>query len=338
MAIPRDLFVGDGTARINGVLAREGPEGLVRRVEAVLGLPIDYYAVIDLGIFQEVVDALGGVEVNVPERMYYRDVAGGLTIDFQPGPQVLNGEEASEFIRYRQFARGDIDRLDNVKRLAYAMLARLKELHVRAVGAVPELASTFFDQVETNASFALVRRMLPRLGELEIRSATLPTLEVERDGAQGLVADPLAVERFLADTFGGTPRAVREPPERTLVISDRSGREGLGGWYRDRLVAMGVPAERIEVREGSYEPSGTRVLATADAWTDSDFYAELLGTGKQQVERLEPYAGRTVEMELVLGGDAFVRTPMGAAQARGARPVVPLPQEEADAALVPEEP
>jgi hypothetical protein len=43
-------------------------------------------------------------------------------------------------------------------------------------------------------------------------------------------------------------------------------------------------------------------------------------------------------MELVLGGDAFVRTPMGAAQARGARPVVPVPQEEADAALVPEEP
>jgi hypothetical protein len=251
---------------------------------------------------------------------------------------VLDGEEASEFIRYRQFARGDIDRLDNVKRLAYAMLARLKELHVRAVGAVPELASTFFDEVETNASFALVRRMLPRLGELEIRSATLPTLEVERDGAQGLVADPLAVERFLADTFGGTPRAVREPPERTLVISDRSGRDGLGSWYRDRLVAMGVPAERIEVRQGSYEPSGTRVLATADAWTEADYYAELLGTGKQQVERLEPYAGRTIEMELVLGGDAFVRTPMGAAQTRGARPVVPVPQEGADAALVPEEP
>jgi hypothetical protein len=251
---------------------------------------------------------------------------------------VLTGEEASEFIRYRQFARGDIDRLDNVKRLAYAMLARLKELHVRAVGAVPELASSFFEQVETNASVALVRRTVPRLGDLEIRSATLPTLEVERDGAQGLVADPVAVERFLADTFGGTARAIREPPERTLVIADRSGREGLGAWYRDRLVAMGVPAERIVVRPGSYEPSGTRVLATADAWTEADFYAELLGTGKQQVERLEPYSGRTVEMELVLGGDAFALTPMAAAQARGARPVVPDPQEGADAALALEEP
>jgi LCP family protein required for cell wall assembly len=338
VAIPRDLFVGSGTGRINGVLAREGPEGLVQRVEAILGLPIDYYAIIDLGIFQGLVDALGGVEVNVPERMYYRDVAGGLTIDFQPGPQLLDGQAASEFIRYRQFRRGDIDRLDNVKRLAYAMLAKLKQLNVRAVSVVPDLASTFFEQVETNASPALVRRMLPRLGDLEIRSATLPTLEVERDGAQGLIADAAEVQAFLADTFGGTARAFHEAPERTLLISDRSGQEGLGDWYLRRLVALGVPEERIVLREGSFEPSGTRVLATADAWTEADYYAELFGTGKQQVESLPPYGGRAVEMELVLGGDAFAMTPMGAAQARDARPLVPTPEPDTDAALPPEEP
>ena len=338
VAIPRDLFVGSGTHRINGVLAREGPEGLVQRVEAILGLPIDYYAVIDLGIFQGLVDALGGVEVNVPERMYYRDVAGGLTIDFQPGPQLLDGQAASEFIRYRQFRRGDIDRLDNVKRLAYAMLAKLKQLDVRAVSVVPDLVSTFFEQVETNASPALVRRMLPRLGDLRIRSATLPTLEVERDGSQGLIADAAQVQAFLADTFGGTARVFHEAPEGTLLISDRSGQEGLGAWYRQRLVALGVPEERIVLREGSFEPGGTRVLATTDAWTEADYYAELLGTGKQQVENLPSYGGRVVTMELVLGADAFAMSPMGAAQARDARPRVPAPEPDTDAALPPEEP
>ena len=338
IAIPRDLFVGDGTRRINGVLAREGPDGLVQRVESLGGLPIDYYAVIDLTIFQGLLDALGGVEVNVPERMYYRDVAGGLTIDFQPGPQRLDGQAASEFIRYRQFTRGDIDRLDNVKRLAYAMLARLKELNVRAVSAVPELVTTFFDQVETNASPALVRRMLPRLADVEIRSATLPTLEIERDGAIGLIVDPQQVRSFLADTFGGSTRAVSEPPAGTLLISDRSGRDGLGDWYAGRLVALGVPEERIVVRDGSFDPSGTRVLATARSWTDADYYADLLGTGKQQVEHLQPFRGRTVDMELVLGGDAFAMTPMGAAQARDLPPVVPDPASVSDAALVPQEP
>lgn len=338
IAIPRDVFVGEGTRRINGVLAREGTEGLVQRVEALVGLPIDYYAVIDLDIFQSLVDALGGVEVNVPERMYYRDVAGGLTIDFQPGPQRLDGKAASEFIRYRQFTRGDIDRLDNVKRLAYAMLARVKELNVRAVSAVPDLVSTFFEQVETNASPALVRRMLPRLADVEIRSATLPTVEIERDGAIGLVVEPLEVQAFLADTFGGAARAVSEPPAGTLLISDRSGREGLGDWYAQRLVSLGVPEDRIVVRDGSFDPSGTRVLATSRSWTDADYYAGLLGTGKQQVEHLAPFRGRAVDMELVLGGDAFAMTPMGAAQARDLPPVVPVPDSVSDAALVSQEP
>ena len=93
IAIPRDLFVGDGTSRINGVFYREGPDGLARRVESILGLPIDYHAIIDIDIFQNLVDALGGVEVYVPERMYYRDNAANLTIDLQEGLQVLDGEQ-----------------------------------------------------------------------------------------------------------------------------------------------------------------------------------------------------------------------------------------------------
>lgn len=313
VAIPRDLFVGEGAHRINAVLTREGAEGLVQRVESLVDLPIDYYAIIDLQIFQNVVDVLGGVEVNVPERMYYRDVAGGLTIDFQPGPQLMDGEEASEFIRYRQFRRGDIDRLDNVKRLAYAMLARVKELNVRAVGAIPDLVSTFFDDVETNATPALVRRLLPRVAELEIRSATLPTREAVRGEASGLVTDARAVQAFIASTFGGTARAFDDAPDATLLISDRSGEPGLGEWYRDRLLGLGVPPERVLVRADGFDPSGTRIVAVGDAWADADYYAELLGTGKQQVDHLDPYRGEAVQMELVLGADALGVAPAAAA-------------------------
>ncbi len=342
VAIPRDLFVGDGTNRINGTLAREGPEGLMRRVEAAVGLPVDDYAILDLAIFQELVDALGGVEVNVPTRMYYRDVAGGLTIDLQPGPQRLDGQEASEFVRYRQFLRGDIDRLDNVKRLAYAMLARVKELQFRTAFALPELLRTYVERVETSVSPALVGRIAPRLGDLEIRSATLPTLEVERDGALGLVADPVAVRRFLAETYGGTAPPVAEPPDVPLRIVDASGREGLGAWYRDRLVAFGVPADRITLTEGPLDPSGTRVLATADHWRDAGFYADLLGVGTQQVDRLAPLNGVRPGIELVLAGDAFAMTPMGRASVPAAAPSVPaapgVPAAAGDAALVPLEP
>ena len=335
IAIPRDLFVGPGTRRINGALAREGPEGLMQRVEAAVGLPVDDYVIIDLTIFQSLVDALGGVEVNVPERMYYRDVAGGLTIDLQPGPQTLDGQAASEFLRYRQFIRGDIDRLDNVKRLAYAMLARVKELNVRTVGLLPDLLTTYLEQVETSVRPTLAARLLPRIADLEIRSATLPTLEVEREGAMGLVADPVEVRAFLASTFGGTAPTFDAAPERTLLIRNRSGDATLGAWYRDRLVAMGAPEDRILVLDGSYDPSGTRVLATAASWSDADYYASLLGTGKQQVESLGWRDGVRIDIELVLGGDAFTKTPMGTA---ALHPILMPDPTANDAALIPLEP
>ena len=306
IAIPRDLFIDEGTRKINGAFYREGADGLARRVESILGLPIDYYAIIDIDIFQNMVDQLGGVEVVVPERMYYRDNAANLTIDLQPGLQVLDGKQASDFIRYRQFRRGDIQRLDNVKSLAYAMLDRVRSLNVRAVTVLPGLADTFFEDVQTNASPALVRQVLPRVPGLTIQSATLPTVEVERQGAQGLEVDEAQVDAFLASTFGGTPRAFAGAPEANLLITNRSGIEGLEEWYRSRLMGYGVPEERIQVRSAPVDPSPTRLLATIPHWQDADWYASLLHTGKQQIDQLSPYQRSQVDLELVLGDDAMV--------------------------------
>lgn len=306
IAIPRDLFLGSGTRRINSVYFREGPEGLARRVEEILGLPIDYHAIIDLDIFENLVDALGGVEVYVPERMYYRDNAAGLLIDLQEGLQVLDGKQASGFVRYRQFRRGDIQRLDNVKTLAYAMLERIRSLNVRAVALLPELVDTYFADVETNASASLVRQILPHVSSLRIQSATLPTREVTRDDAQGLAVDEDQIEAFLATTFGGKPRAFAGAPEANLLITNRSGIEGLENWYRDRLMGYGVPEDRIQIRTGPIDPSPTRLLATIPHWQDADFYTSLLHTGKQQIDHLSPFDRSQVDLELVLGDDALI--------------------------------
>lgn len=307
IAIPRDLYLEAWQARINTRYAVHGADGLRRAVEDVLGLPVDYYAIINLDIFKNVVDALGGVEVNVPTRMYYRDVAGGLTIDLQPGAQVLDGKGAADFVRYRMTPRGDYDRLDRVKTLAYAMLARVRELHVLAVTRLPELVDTFFGDVETNASPALVRELLPRIGRLRIQAATLPTVESETDSRQFL--DRVQVETFLAATFGGTARAFAETPDTVLHVLDRSGRDDLGERYRERLVGMGVPEERIVVTTSSLDPTPTRVVAVPSHWEDADYYTDLLGLGKQTIDRLPSVQGRAIGVQLVLGEDAAVPGP-----------------------------
>src|SRR5690606_3922866 len=277
------------------------------RVEAILGVPVDYYAIVNIDIFKSLVDALGGVTIDVPYRMYHRDNAAGLLIDFQPGPQHLDGEAASKFIRYRNTLRGDIDRIDNVKRLAFAMLQRLKEMNVRAVTLVPSLVETFLEDVETNASPALVRQLAARIPNLRLSAtATVPVHEVE---GRGYVRyDPAEVHSFIAETFGGVARDFSAPPELGLLVTDRSGVPGLGQVYVDALVAAGVPEELVTLREEpGTEPGPTRLLATLDAWSDADYYAELLHASKLQVDRMDPYRGPSVRPELVLGADAAER-------------------------------
>jgi anionic cell wall polymer biosynthesis LytR-Cps2A-Psr (LCP) family protein len=76
-------------------------------VEALLpGVKIDRVVVLDFNAFAGMVDMVGGVELNVPRRMYYKDEAGGLYIDLKPGRQVLDGSSAVGFVRYR---KGDDD-------------------------------------------------------------------------------------------------------------------------------------------------------------------------------------------------------------------------------------
>ena len=302
IAIPRDLYLEAWQTRINAMYYYQGAEGLRRTVSEVLGLPVDYHAIVDLEIFEHVVDALGGVEVNVPYRMRYVDVAGGLDIDLFPGPQILDGQRAADFVRYRETVRGDYDRIDRVKTLAYAMLRRVRDLNLRAVTLLPELIETALADVETNASPALVRELLPRLARLQLQAATLPTFEEE--GTSRLHADPREVESFLAATFGGTARSWSEPPDVVLQVIDRSGREGLGEAYVERLVAMGIPEAQLVATTASADPAGSRLIAIADHWSDADYFAELLGVGKQQIDRLPFVAGRAVGLQLVLGQDA----------------------------------
>ena len=290
----------------------ERADNLRRAVSELLDLPIDYYAIINIDIFERLVDDVGGVELEVPERMYYEDQAAGLKIDLQPGLQHLTGEQAAGFVRYRKLLRGDIDRIDNIKTLAYALLNRLQTLNVRALATLPALFETYFDEVETNLSPALVKQLLPRLGELRLEAATLPTQDVARS-PKFVRAVPSEVEGFLAELFGGSARPVVETPDLGVMLSNRSGLPGLAPRVKAQLVEMGVPAAQIQVRQGGSDPV-TRVVTTHAGLSAAPFYADLFGVGWQQVDRLaldEP-------IEIVLGSDA--QHFYAVAQAGGGRP------------------
>ena len=273
-------------------------DALRKAVSTLLDLPIDYYAVVNIDIFEKLVDAVGGVTLEVPAQMYYVDQAGGLTIDLQPGLQHLDGEQAAGFVRYRKLLRGDIDRIDNIKTLAYALLGRLQALNVRALGTVPKLLETFFAEVDTNISVGALSQLGLRLSDLQLEAVTLPTQDVE--GSKRFVRTvPSEVEVFLAGLFGGQARKVTETPRTTLMLSNRSGVPGLAERVKAELVRLGLPAARIHVRRDARDPV-SRVITTHAGVAAAPFYADLFSVGWQQVDRLT----LDEDIEIVLGQDA----------------------------------
>jgi LCP family protein required for cell wall assembly len=312
--LPRDVYLPNWETKINAMYFYQGAEGLKRTVEEIVGVPIDYYAIINLDIFKELVDELGGVEVNIPYRMYHRDAAAGLLIDFQPGPAILNGEDAAGFVRYRDTPRGDIDRIDNLKTLAAAMLKKLRDLNVAAATKIPGLVDAFFVNVETNATPALIKQLIPYISRIQLQAATIPTYTLEAR-PNDLFYDVEDVEMFMAQTFGGEARDFILPPNVKLLVTNRSEVEGLAEQYRQRLIAMGLDAESIVAQESSVDPAPTRLLTTIKHWRDSDYFTSLFQISKSQVDHIS-FEGEVMDLELVLGIDAarFQATPITLSQ------------------------
>lgn len=114
-----------GTGRqvkLNAAYAEDGPELLVRTVEFNTGLHIDHYVEIGFAGFANIVDAVGGVEMDIPRDI--KDTKSGA--DFRKGKQTLNGEEALAFVRTRYALPGsDLDRTKNQQKFLSALAGQV---------------------------------------------------------------------------------------------------------------------------------------------------------------------------------------------------------------------
>ena len=106
-----------------------GMEGLSDFLSAALGITIDRTLHLSPSAFRAIVDAIGGVEIDLPRDLDYEDPAQGLKIHLKAGKQTLDGEAAEQFVRYREgYAQGDLDRLDAQKLFLSALFSKLSGL------------------------------------------------------------------------------------------------------------------------------------------------------------------------------------------------------------------
>ena len=176
ISIPRDMRVeipGRGLDKINHAYAF-GEVGLTRdAVENFLGVKIDYYMTTDFAGFKSTVDILGGIEYEVETKMRY--YASDVTIELDPGLQMLDGEKALQYVRWRSDGHGDLGRVQRQQKFLKALLEEMIAFRnvLKLHRLIPELAQNIKTDLELSQAIMLANK-LKNVNVEEINTLTLP--------------------------------------------------------------------------------------------------------------------------------------------------------------------
>ncbi len=183
LAIPRDTRVelpGYGQSKINHALAVGGIPYQMQVVERFLGIELDHYGLIDFGGLEELVDAVGGVTIEIPETFTHMGVT------FEAGTRTLDGEEALIYARYRGGPDGDFGRIHRQQQILRALIAELSGMNVAR--AANELLPAMREHTRTDLNPAELIDLATRYrGKCIADSAGMESL----DGTTGTYHDPL---------------------------------------------------------------------------------------------------------------------------------------------------
>ena len=208
LSVPRDTRVkikGHGFDKINAAYAYGGRKLTQETIESLLNTHIDHYIKINVHGFTKIIDALGGIDIDVEKRMYYEDPwddDGGLYIDLQPGMQHMDGNTAITYVRYRD-EEGDIGRIKRQQNFMKAVMDKLVSPTI--IPKLPAIVSAVSDSVETDMSVSEILSFLGTLQDAKdngLKSEMLPGKPVYIEGISYWVPDISKTRQILANTLG----------------------------------------------------------------------------------------------------------------------------------------
>lgn len=196
LSIPRDTKVnlpGHGVNKINAANLYGGPEMAMDVVSKLTGVPVDYYIITNFNGFKGIVDALGGVTLEVEKPMYYHEDAygGAYDINLQAGVQRLDGTKALMYARYRHDALGDITRTQRQLKLLTAIGEEVMKPSV--VTKLPKLIPEIYKNIDTNMGLKqmiALARAGSNLDSVQMVSQTMPGWFLDENGVSYWYVDP----------------------------------------------------------------------------------------------------------------------------------------------------
>ncbi|WP_213995762.1 LCP family protein [Tepidanaerobacter syntrophicus] len=272
LSIPRDTRVKlgkYGIQKINAATALGGADLAVKTVKDFLGVPIHNYVVVKLSSFKNIVDALGGVEVDVKERMKYSDPAGGLYIDLYPGLQTLDGDKAEQFIRYRGYADADLGRIKAQQQFMEALIDKI--LKPSTLLKLPKIIDIVQENVETDIqpmemmSLANFARQMKREN---IKMYTVPGEGKNISGISYFIPFQNELDKVIDEVF-------YDDGSVKVTVLNGSGTSGVASKIASRLESQGFKVVSIGNAD-SFDYDTTTIVYPQDKKDEAEKVAKVL--------------------------------------------------------------
>lgn len=261
-----------------------GRAATLRAVRNLTGVPIDYFAEVNLAGFFDLAQTLGGVEVCLNHAVY--DSYSGA--DFPAGRQRLDASEALSFVRQRHgLDNGDLDRTHRQQAFLSSVMKELQDSGTFTnVDKLKNLMAVARKDVVLSSGWS--EDMIQRLGELaggNVEFLTLPVVRYDNiDGQDVNIVDPAAIKAEVAAALGSaapssatTTSTVAKPnPNMVVDVINSGAMSGMASEVSRALKKRGFTTGQVRDRE-SGEPNATTIEYGAGAQTDARSVATLLG-------------------------------------------------------------
>ena len=287
ISIPRDSRVevpGHGMTKINAAYAYGGADLSADTVSNVLGLEINHYVVVDFQGFKDIVDALGGIDINVKKKI--RDHFDGNYVSFNPGMHHFNGQEALEYVRVRH-VDDDFGRMGRQQQFLRAVMDKLTRFS--NIWKIPELAGIASRNIKTDPDLGFTQivsygEQIKSIGRKNIHMITLPALSTNEmiDGLSYVILNKPQMNWIFDRIKNNLPlqltRKEKQNKNIRIDVQNGSGKPGMAQVMADKLASF------------NYKIAG---IGNAKSFN----YAEtqiIVPVGKEDI-------GRKVQSELGLG-------------------------------------
>ncbi|WP_054739455.1 LCP family protein [Cellulosilyticum ruminicola] len=299
------------TTKINEMSSYSGIEYIrdftIEEMEDILDINIDNYVIVTTDAFRELVDAIGGVEVEVPalsdgSGLHYDDNYQDLHIHLEPGIQTLYGKDAEGLVRFRKgYAEGDVGRIKTQQVFLDALADKL--LSPSTFIKLPQIASVVFDTVTTDMSLTQMTGYLKyfkNFNRENIAFYIVPGDSEYTNGKWYYIIDDSALPAFRNEVFhdeipAGEEAAPVIDQSVSIEVLNSTATSGLAASEKEKLENAGYTVSNI----GNYTPDilETTVIYAGDLEKAKQFKAYYPNA------KLEEDTTLDYDIQIVLGND-----------------------------------